>query len=191
MMTDTARADRVLAQLGDLLRASLAAGRADPVPLRDELKVLEKYADIMQERFEGRAVLQWEIAEDALSAPVPSMLLQPLLENAFRHGVERSVEPVHIAVRAACIDGFLRVEIHNSGSSMKSAPSGGASGVTLGGASAGEAGSPASHETGVGLRNCRERLRLLYGSAARLVVADDPAGGVLASVTLPCPAPAG
>ncbi len=191
MMTDTARADRVLAQLGDLLRASLAAGRVEPVPLRDELKVLEQYADIMQERFEGRAVLHWEIAEDALGAPVPSMLLQPLLENAFKHGVERNVDPVHISIRAARVDGSLRVEIHNTGSSMKGARSGDASGATLGGASAGEAGSRASPETGVGLRNCRERLRLLHGSAARLVVADDPAGGVLASVTLPCPAPAG
>jgi sensor histidine kinase YesM len=169
MMTDTARADRVLAQLGDLLRASLA-GKQDAVTLRDELKVLEKYTDIMQERFEGRARVRWDIAESALELRVPPMLLQPLLENAFKHGVERNTEPVDIAIRAVRIGDRLRVEIFNSGSSLKS--------------------NGAEGDACVGLRNCRERLRLLYGATAELRVDDAPSGGVLASVTLPCPAPA-
>jgi hypothetical protein len=177
MHTDTARADRVLAQLGDLLRASLGPGRTDAVPLREELGVLRKYAEIMEERFDGRAVLNWDIADDALETPVPAMLLQPLLENAFKHGVERSSKPVHITVRAARTEGALRVEIHNSGSSLKR----GTNGVNA----AGEA-----MEGQVGLRNCRERLRLIYGESAQLVVADDAADGVRASVTLPCPAQA-
>jgi sensor histidine kinase YesM len=171
MQTDTARADRVLAQLGDLLRVSLMSGRGDSVPLRQEVGVLRKYAEIMEERFDGRAVLHWDVADDALDTPVPAMLLQPLLENAFKHGVECSSKPVHITVRATRANGSLRVEIHNSGSSLKN----------------GTALAPDA-QAQVGLRNCRERLRLLYGESAHLVVSDDPADGVLASVTLPCPA---
>jgi hypothetical protein len=172
MQTDTARADRVLAQLGDLLRASLTRGRNDAVSLREEVSVLRKYAEIMEERFDGRAVLHWEIADDALETPVPPMLLQPLLENAFKHGVERSSTPVHITVRATRANGSLHVEIHNSGSSLKNGAN------------------DAADANQVGLRNCRERLRLLYGESAQLVIADDAADGVLASVTLPCPAAA-
>jgi hypothetical protein len=171
MMTDTVRADRMLAQLGDLLRVSLSAGRHAPVPLRDELKVLDKYADIMQERFEGRAVVQWEVAEEALDVPVPPMLLQPLLENAFKHGVERNTEPVQIVVRAARIGDSLRVDVHNTGSSLKGN------------------GADSPDESRVGLRNCHERLRLLYGLAAELNVSDAPTGGVCASVRLPCRSP--
>jgi hypothetical protein len=168
MMTDTARADRMLAQLGDLLRASLSAGRHAPVPLRDELKVLGKYADIMQERFEGRAIMQWDVAEDVLEVPVPPMLLQPLLENAFKHGVERNTEPVRIVVRAARVGDSLRVDILNTGSSLKG-------------------NGALADENRVGLRNCHERLRLLYGSSAELNVSDEPVGGgVCASVRLPC-----
>ena len=194
MMTDTARADRMLAQLGDLLRASLAAGRPGPVPLRDELKVLEKYADIMQERFEGRAVLEWEVADDALDVRVPPMLLQPLLENAFKHGVERNTQPVRICIRAARIEDTLRVEIYNSGSSVKANGADGAATASRGAAGSGTALADArangADDACVGLRNCRERLRLLYGPAAELVIANDPAGGVLASVKVPCQAQA-
>jgi sensor histidine kinase YesM len=176
MLTDTARADRVLTQLGDLLRASLRRVQAGPVPLRDELAMLGKYADIMRERFEDRAVLHWEVADDVLDVPVPPMLLQPLLENAFKHGVERSVEPVHISIRIRRGDRMLKLEVHNTGSSMQTPATAGAR--------------SADGESGVGLANCRERLRLLYGDAAWLWVIDDLAGGVSATVTLPCPTPA-
>jgi two-component system LytT family sensor kinase len=169
MQTDPARADRVLAELGDLLRANLGTARRDAVPLQEELKVLRKYTDIMQERFGERAVVSWSVTPDALDVPLPSMLLQPLLENAYKHGVERNTNPVFISVAAARAGDSLQVRIHNTGSSLSAEP-------------------PAT--TGVGIGNCRERLRLLYGTAAQLRVEDDGAGGVQAIVLLPCPAPA-
>lgn len=184
MMTDPLRADRMLAQLGDLLRASLSAGRHEPVPLREELKILGKYAEIMQERFEGRVVMQWDLAEDVLDVPVPPMLLQPLLENAFKHGVERNTETVHIVVRAGRVDGSLRLDVFNSGSSLNG------NGAALANGTAGTDGRFAGlDEHRVGLRNCQERLRLLYGSAAELNISDEPTGGVCASVRLPCQPP--
>jgi two-component system LytT family sensor kinase len=186
MMTDTMRADRMLAQLGDLLRASLSAGRHAPVPLRDELNVLGKYADIMQARFEGRAIMQWEVGQDVLDVPVPPILLQPLLENAFKHGVERNTGPVRIVVRAARIGDSLQVDVHNTGSTLKG------TGAPCADCAPASGAQPAALDDRVGLRNCRERLRLLYGAAAELNVFDEPTGGVCASVRLPCrtqPAP--
>jgi two-component system LytT family sensor kinase len=169
MQTDTARADRMLTQLGDLLRASLGTPHRGSIPLRDELQTLQKYTDIMQERFGERAVVSWNIASDTLDTPLPAMLLQPLLENAYKHGVERNTAPVFINVTTECNGGSLHVKIHNTGSTL--APE-----------------SPAVQ--GVGISNCRERLRLVYGTAAQLQLEEDGAGGVQAIVRLPCPAPA-
>jgi hypothetical protein len=169
MQTDPARADRVLSDLGDLLRANLSTTRPELIPLQDELNILRKYADIMQERFGERAVVNWNVAEEALDVPVPSMLLQPLLENAYKHGVERNIDPVHIDIAATIHANSLHVKIHNTGSTLTAEP---------------------AETTGVGLRNCRERLRLLYGEQAELRVEDDGVGGVHAVVLLPCPAPA-
>jgi sensor histidine kinase YesM len=165
MQTDQARADRMLSQLGDLLRASLGPAKRDSIPLQEEMDILQKYTDIMQERFGERAVVSWDIADDALTVPLPSMLLQPLLENAYKHGVERNTAPVFIRIAAARNGSSLHVRIHNTGSSLTS---------------------DSSSATGVGLRNCRERLRLLYGTAAELRVEEDGAGGVQAIVMLPC-----
>jgi LytS/YehU family sensor histidine kinase len=169
MQTDTARADRMLTQLGDLLRASLGTTGRDSIPLQEELQTLQKYTDIMQERFGERAVVSWNIARDTLNLPLPSMLLQPLLENAYKHGVERNTAPVFISVTAERDGGSLHVKIHNTGSALTPE-------------------SPTVH--GVGISNCRERLRLLYGAAAQLRLEEDGAGGVQAIVRLPCPAPA-
>ena len=167
MQTDAARADRMLSQLGDLLRASIGPAKRDAVPLQAELQILQKDTDIMQERFGERAVVSWDVAGDALDAPLPSMLLQPLLENAYKHGVERNTEPVFISITAVRDGSSLHVRIHNTGSRLT-------------------AESPTV--TGVGISNCRERLRLLYGAAAELRVEEDGTGGVQALVMLPCPA---
>jgi LytS/YehU family sensor histidine kinase len=161
MQVDVERADRLLTKLADLLRSSLKAGARQTSPLRDEMELLHLYADIMRERFAGRVTLDWQIAPDTEDAAIPALLLQPLLENAFRHGVERSSEPVAIAIHARRDGAQLRVSIHNTGSTLSAQPG-----------------------LGIGIRNCRERLDVLYGGAARLDLSPD-ATGVTASVTLP------
>ncbi|HTU65647.1 MAG TPA: histidine kinase [Steroidobacteraceae bacterium] len=162
MQSDIARADRLLTKLADLLRASLTAGARQAGPLRDEIELLRLYADIMLERFAGRVTLDWRIADDVADAAVPHMLLQPLLENAFRHGVERSSQPVTIRIYAHRDRGQLRITLHNTGSSL----------------------APGNGGTGIGLRNCRERLEVLYGSRASLDLAAE-GDGVAARLTLP------
>ncbi len=154
MHSDVDRADRLLIRLADLLRASLTLGEHNTVPLRDELQLATLYAEIMSERFGPRAVLQWQITDDCLDLLVPALLLQPLLENAFKHAVERSREPVTISVMAKRVSAtdrepLLELCIENS--------------VPLPTANA-----PSS--TGIGLRNCRERLQTLYGERATMQV---------------------
>jgi LytS/YehU family sensor histidine kinase len=164
MQTDAARADRMLSELGDLLRASLGPARRTTIPLQEELNVLQKYTDIMHERFGERAIVSWNIASE-----LPAMLLQPLVENAYKHGVERNTSPVYIDIAAFRHGDALQVKVHNTGSSLESPP---------------------PETTGVGISNCRERLRLLYGSTATLRVEEDGSGGVQAIVTIPCTTPA-
>jgi sensor histidine kinase YesM len=160
MQSDVERADRLLARLADLLRASLVTGTRQSTSLREEWKLLELYASIMQERFAGRVTITWNASDEALAASVPAMLLQPLLENAYKHGVERSGQPVAIRVEARRDGDTLRIAIHNTGTMRD------------------------TQDSGIGLRNCHERLALVYGGRASLDVA--PAdGGVAAVVSLP------
>lgn len=161
MQTDVPRADRLVATLGDLLRISLRTVGNEMTPLAEELHTLGLYADIMRERFRDRVTLNWETDGVPLETPVPALLLQPLLENVFKHGVERTVAPIRITVSARRGGGSLEVRISNSGSTL--AP-----------------GKP----NGVGLRNCRERLNIIYGEAASLVVRNT-GDGVVACVSLP------
>jgi LytS/YehU family sensor histidine kinase len=161
MQVDVARADALLAQLADLLRASLSASARQTTSLREEIELLRRYAHIMQARFAERVTLSWDVAPDTGDAEVPAMLLQPLLENAFKHGVERSRDPVAIAIRAQRAADGLRVTVRNSGSTLASNARG-----------------------GIGLANCRERIALLYGELARLDVAQD-GDGVVATLVQP------
>ncbi len=164
MQVDVPRADRLLTQLADLLRASLHTGAQHMTSLRHELELLTLYAAIMQERFAGRVTLDWDIADDTLDVPFPAMLLQPLLENAFKHGVERSTTPVAIRIVAHRVSGKLEVTVRNGGMLAS----------TVG--------------AGIGLTNCRERLALLYGADATLDLAQD-GGDVVARLSLPSARP--
>jgi sensor histidine kinase YesM len=146
MHVDAERADRLLARLSELLRASLQSGDQDRISLHEELRLLELYAQVMQERFADRVSLEWRIDDGARDAHVPALLLQPLLENAFKHGVEKSREPVHIEITANREGAALALAVANTG--------------RLHGEASG----------GVGLQNCRERLRVMYGDAANLTL---------------------
>jgi hypothetical protein len=148
MHVDVARADRLVAGLGELLHMSLQSGDQEMVPLTEELRALQLYGHIMQERFRDRVALHWETDGSLIHMPVPALLLQPLLENAFKHGVERAIVPVRIDVCIARAEHSVEVSVRNTGSSPL-AP---------------------DHAEGIGLRNCRERLRLIYGEAAALNV---------------------
>jgi two-component sensor histidine kinase len=161
MQVDVGRADRLLAQLADLLRSSLQTGAQQLTSLREEMKLLRLYSNIMCERFAGRVSVSWDIPDDTLDAAVPGLLLQPLLENAFKHGVERSSQPVEVRIAAWRAGDDLQVTIHNTGGTLAAEP-----------------------RRGIGLGNCCERIKVLYGDRGRLELAQD-AAGVVARLSLP------
>ena len=161
MHVDVARADRLVAGLGDLLHISLRSGEHEMTSLAEELRALGLYGHIMQERFRDRITLNWQTDQMPADIQVPALLLQPLLENAFKHGVERTTTHVRINVSVRREDGILDIVVSNTGSGL--AP---------------------EHREGVGLRNCRERLKLIYGDAASLRLHDEN-GAVAAQVLIP------
>ncbi|WP_205746422.1 sensor histidine kinase [Dyella amyloliquefaciens] len=161
MHTDVARADRLVATLGDLLRISLRSDESEMTPLAEELRTLELYGDIMRERFRDRVTLSWQTDQALLDTPVPALLLQPLLENVFKHGVERTVAHVRVTIIARRENDAMEIVVSNSGSML--AP---------------------GHHDGVGFRNCRERLNIIYGHEASLRVRNE-VDGVAACVLIP------
>lgn len=156
-------ADRVLTRLATLLRAATDASRHPEQSLADELTLLRAYADIMTQRFADRVLISWDVDDAAPHCRVPTLGLQPLLENCFRHVVERRGELTHIAIRTRCSDGMLRVEIEDDGDLQHL---------------------PAAR--GVGLGNLADRLQSLYGAQASLELKLRPGGGLVAGVKLPC-----
>ena len=161
MHLDVDRADRLLTRLGDLLRGSLEPSAQQLVSLGEEMRLLELYAQIMLERFADRATVQWQVGEDTLTAAVPALLLQPLLENAFKHGVEPARVRVRVEVVARRETDRLVLIVRNTGSML-----------------------PENVREGIGLRNCRERLHVIYGGAAALSLSAKT-GIVEASISLP------
>lgn len=162
---DADEADRVLARLGELLRHLLDTSGEAAVLLGQELHFLHAYLDIEQTRFGDRLTVQFFVEPGVESALVPPLVLQPLVENALRHGVARCQRPVRVEVRARRVDGRLRLEVWNDGPAL--APSYGL-----------------RARKSVGLTNTRARLEHLYGDEARLEIRNE-AVGVLALLELP------
>ncbi|MES2758980.1 MAG: histidine kinase [Pseudomonadota bacterium] len=163
MHTDVARADATLIRLADVLRATLDVSELHEAPLSTELRLVRGYAQVMQERYCERVDIAWHIDERALDCMLPVMSIQPLLENVFKHTVERRRGLTRIIVTVARDQGRLQVTLDDD------------SGVLT------AAGAP-----GIGLKNLRERLAVLYGERASLALTDLAPAGVRARMELPC-----
>ena len=163
---DPRGARRMLEQLGDLLRLSLDHADRQEITLEEELEFLERYLAIQRARFEDRLEVQVDADADALEAKTPSLVLQPLVENAIRFGVEpRSVQG-RITVEASRSNGDLRLRVTDDGPGLP------------------QDFDPQS-STGVGLRNTRERLRRLYGEEQSFAIRNRNGGGVEVEMSLP------
>jgi len=161
--SDPEMADALLTRLATLLRAATDASQRPQHALDDELRLLRAYADIMTQRFADRVAIEWSVDAAAGDCNVPTLGLQPLLENCFRHVVERRRELTHIAIRAQRDGDRLRIEIENDGEPQVLPPT-----------------------RGVGLGNLERRLQSLHGARAGLTLALRPGGGLIARVELPC-----
>lgn len=163
---ETATAVTMLARLGDLLRTTLEQRDDLTVPLEDELTFLESYLAIERLRFEDRLTVEVDVPQDCRTAAVPPLILQPLVENAVRHGIARTPGPGTVIVRARRQDGDLLLEVRDSG---RHHPTGN--------------GSPPRE--GVGLSNTRARLQELYGPQASLVFMSEPDSDTVVRLVLP------
>jgi two-component system, LytTR family, sensor kinase len=163
---DAQAASRMLEQISLLLRNALEGDALTEVPLAIEIGLARQYLAIEETRFGERLRVAWDIAPETLDAQIPSMLLQPLLENAVRHGVAHVRESALIAVHSARRDGRLAITVTNPAPHVESA--------------AEDRGRP-----GVGLDNTAERLRSLYGDDQRLTLVRSGAT-VSVTVEIPC-----
>ncbi len=116
--TDPDGADAMIDRLGDLLRMTLHKSGIQEVPLKEELEVLQKYVDIEQTRFGNRLAIEMHIQPETLDAQVPSLLLQPLVENAIRHGIAPNARPGWIAVYASREGDELVLQVRDSGDGL-------------------------------------------------------------------------
>ena len=162
---DTDAAVRMLARLGELLRATLDHDLAPEIALRDELALLERYLDIERVRFGERLTIDVACDAASLGALVPPLLLQPLVENAIRHGVARRPGPARVEIRATREGARLQLTVADSGAGFDAAA--------------------AVRREGIGLTNTRARLAELYGGDAALTLANAPEGGARVTLTLP------
>jgi hypothetical protein len=157
-------ADAMLTRLGELLRLCLNNTDAQEIRLSQELEFLRKYVDIEKIRFEDRLTVTFAIDSQTLNAMVPNLLLQPLVENAIKHGVSRSAAPVSVAVESAFQNGHLRLRVADSGA---------------------ESGGRQPSQSGTGLANTRSRLDRLYGGDYTFVARNKENGGFEAIVVIP------
>ncbi len=156
---------RMIARLSDLLRHSLDGSEEQEIPLQAEVRQLDRYLDIEQVRFQGRLTVEEDIAADVADALLPTFILQPLVENAIKHGVSRREGVGEILISAWREADDLIVTVTDNGPGL------------------GEDAAPAP---GVGLRNTRERLEALYGNRYDLTIDNAEDGdGCVARISLP------
>jgi LytS/YehU family sensor histidine kinase len=153
------------APIRHLLRTTLEGGKEQEVPLREELRFLDGYLDIMRVRFQGQLSVEMRIADGLGEALVPNLVLQPLVENAIRHGTARLEQAGALTIAAQREGATVVLSVEDNGPTAPDDP-------------------PPVAE-GIGLRNTRERLAQLYGAAQRLTLAPRAEGGMRAEVRLP------
>jgi two-component system LytT family sensor kinase len=158
---DSATATRMLEQLGDMLRRVMRADRPQEVSLAEELEFVRQYLEIEAVRFSDRLRPVFAVDDAVLGAAVPEFLLQPLVENAVRHGVARRVGATQLRLEARREGDDLLLSVVDDGPG------------------------PAEGGVGVGLGTSRERLATLYGDRARLELVRAPEGGARVTVRLP------
>jgi two-component system, LytTR family, sensor kinase len=164
--TEPRMARRMMAQLGELLRASLDHAAEQEVPLQDELAFLDNYLAIERLRFEDRLTVEVRVENGVRDALVPSFILQPLVENAIRHGTGTQMRRGHILITARRKAQWLALSVEDDGAGLP-------------------AGWRLEDHGGVGLLNTVQRLEELYGSAHHFHIAGAPGAGVCVHIELP------
>ena len=166
---DPLAAEEMLTSLSDLLRIALDGSKRQEIPLHEEVEFVERYLAIQRMRFGERLNSEMSIPPETRDCLVPSLVLQPLVENAIRHGIEPSGKPGTVRIVAHCLDGLLRLSVEDNGVGL-SHPA--AADVT-------------TAKTGLGIANVRDRLAALYGDAHRFELVHGSAAGLTVQIEIP------
>jgi signal transduction histidine kinase len=165
---DTEAARRMITRLGDFLRMTLENSGAQEVTLQQEMEFLRCYLEIERIRFQDRLVTHVNVEPEVLDAKVPNLILQPIVENAIRHGIAPRSTPGIIEIEAKPHNGSLRIQVRDNGPGI---------------------GNHRSPDTlfrkGLGLANTETRLERLYGQTHTFDLENDPAGGLVVTLVIP------
>jgi sensor histidine kinase YesM len=164
---DPLSADKMLARLGDFLRLTLDSAGSQEVSLQQELEFLRCYLEIERIRFQDRLTVEMSVEPEALDARLPNLILQPIVENAIKHGIAPQTRCGQLEIGARRISGTLQVQVVDNGRGLPSTGNG------------------AIVKEGVGLANTQSRLKQLYGTNFRLDLANNIAGGVKVTLEIP------
>jgi hypothetical protein len=167
---DPAAADEMIAQLSDLLRMTLDNFGVQEVTLAEELEFVRRYLDIQQTRFHDRLSVTIDVPPETLDARVPNQALQPIVENAIKHGLDNRQGVGRIEIRARGRASMLQLTVRDDGVGVKGT---------------------ATCHGGIGLSNTRARLEQLYGPLAALDLSGHPDGGTIVTLLVPQPQPLG
>jgi len=159
----TMEADEMLTNLSELLRETLEGWQAQEVPLQREVEWINRYLAIQRVRFQDRLTVAMDLSPATMDALVPSLLLQPLVENAVRHGVSKSAAPVRIELKSRLRESTLELHVCDTGPGVSKEGVG----------------------NGVGLSNTRARLQQLYGDRQSLRLEAIDSGGAVVTVSIP------
>jgi two-component system, LytTR family, sensor kinase len=164
MREDVEAADNMMTSLGELLRTTLSIPATEEVTLRRELDLLDLYLDIERARFQDRLKVLVTVDAQAANCNVPCLFLQPIVENAVRHGIARFDRPGLVEVHATCVGAELLISVLDDGPGI----------------------SPeSSSREGIGLANTRARLEKHYGKMQSLRYRNRDAGGLLVEIRIP------
>jgi two-component system LytT family sensor kinase len=167
--TDPAKAEDCIERLADLYRYVLNRANSQFVSLADELRMAEWYLEIEQVRFGDALTVEQQIDRRALPVMVPSLILQPLVENAVKHGIGPKVGGGRVTIQASLRNGDLHLAVRDTGVGVRDRES--------------------VFERGIGLRNIRDRLQHIYRATDQPQVLSDSEGGTTVSVCIPCSVP--
>lgn len=166
-------ARRIILDLSDLLRMSLDDMREQLVPLKREVDFTRRYLAIEKERFQERLTVHYDLDEKCLTALVPNLILQPIVENAIKHGIAPFSGGGSVWISARCDDEFLTLQVRDDGPGIihPKPP---------------QNGSNHRKKPGIGIHTTRERLQYLFADEAEFSLVNLPEGGLLVTMTFPC-----
>ena len=165
---DVASARKMITRLGDFLRLTLENSGSQEVTLQQEMEFLSCYLEIERIRFQNRLVTRMDVGEQTLDAKVPNLILQPIVENAIRHGIAPRSTPGLIEIEAKQHNGRLRIQVRDNGPGLSEHRT-----------------SDILFKKGLGLANTETRLERLYGAAHLFDLSNNPDGGLIVTLEIP------